>query len=81
MSAYFDEIFSKCEYGFRKEYSTQQCLLALLEKWKTSVDKGKVFEAFLTDFSKACNCLNHELFIAKLDAYEFTLPALKLVYD
>ena len=32
MSAYFDEIFSKYQYGFRKGYSTQQCLLALLEK-------------------------------------------------
>ena len=49
MSANFDEIFSKYQYGFREGYSTQQCILALLEKWKTSVDKGKVFEALLTD--------------------------------
>ena len=32
MSAYFDEIFSKYQNGFRKGYNTQQCLLALLEK-------------------------------------------------
>ena len=31
MSAYFDEIFSKYQYGFRKVYSFQQCLLALLK--------------------------------------------------
>ena len=49
MSAYFDEIFSKYQYGFRKGYSSQQCLLALLEKWKAAVDKGKVFGALLTD--------------------------------
>ena len=41
MSAYFDEIFSKHRYGLRKGYSSQQCLLALLEKWKASVDKVK----------------------------------------
>ena len=35
MSAYFDEIFSKCQYGFRKRYSTQQCLLALLGKMES----------------------------------------------
>ena len=31
--------------------------------------------------SKAFDCLNQELHIAKLNAYGFTLPALKLVHD
>ena len=30
------------------------------------------------DFSKAFNCLSHELLIAKLRAYGFVLPVLKL---
>ena len=81
ISAYFDEIFSKYQYGFRKAYSFQQCLLALLENCKAAADKGKVFGALLTDFSKAFDCLNHELLVAKLNMYGFTLPALKLVHD
>ena len=81
MSASFDEIFLKYQYGFRKGYITQQCLLALLEKWKTAVDKCKVFGALLTDLSKAFDCFNNELFIAKLNVYGFTLPALKLIHD
>ena len=66
---------------FQKGVNTQQCLLALLEKWKTAVDKGKVFRALLTDLPKALDCLNHELLIAKLNAYGFTLPTLKLLHD
>ena len=29
-----------------KGYSTQYCLLAMLKKWKSAVDKGKLFSAY-----------------------------------
>ena len=67
MSIFFYDIFSKYQYGFRKGFSTQQCLLALLEKRKRSTDRGKVFGALLTDISKAFDCLNHDLLKAKLN--------------
>ena len=53
----------------------------MLEKWKRSVDEGKVFDALLKDLSKAFDCLDHELIIAKLNAYGFSLPALRLIND
>ena len=45
--------------------STQQCLLALLGKWKRSIDRRKVVGPLPTDLSKAFFCLNHDLLIAK----------------
>ena len=81
MSQFFDNIFSKSQCGFRKCLSTQQCLLAMLEKWKRSIDNSKMFGALLTDLLKAFDCLDHELLIAKLNAYGFSLTALKLVHN
>ena len=50
-------------------------------KVERSVDKGKTSGALLTDLSKAFDCLGHELLIAKLNAYGFTLPPLKLIQN
>ena len=72
MSTFFDNIFSNEQCGFLKGYSTQHCPLVVLETWKRSADKGKVFGALLTD---------HELLTAKLNAYGFSLPALRLIND
>ena len=71
ISTYFEDILSKYQCGFRKGHSAQHCLLALIEKWKQSVDHGKVFGALLTNLSKPFDCLPHSLFIVKLKAYEF----------
>ena len=43
----------------------------MLECWKKAMDKGKVAGALLTDLSKSFDCINHELLIAKLEAYGF----------
>ena len=53
----------------------------MLEKLKNAANKGKVFSTLLTDLSKAFDCLPNELIVAKLNAYGFNLPALKLMHS
>ena len=61
--------------GFRKGINPQHCLIAMLEKWNLSKDKGDSFRALLTDLSKAFDCLSHELLTVKLAAYGFSRSA------
>ena len=80
MYDYFDSTFSKHQRGFRKGHSPQHCLLYMIEKLKQSRDNNNVFVAVLTDLSKACDCINHELLIAaKLNGYGFVSPSLKFI--
>ena len=51
----------------------------MLDTWKSAVDKGKSFAALLTDLPKAFDCLSHELLVAKLHAYGFSIAVLKLI--
>ena len=78
---FMDQFLPKYQCGFRKGYSTQYCLLAMLEKWKSAVDKGKSFGALLTGLSKAFDCLSHERLLPKLHYYRFIISALRLIHS
>ena len=79
ISNYIENIFSKFQRGFRQHHSAQYCLICMIENWKKSVDKGKTFAALLTNLSKAFDSLSHDLIIANLNAYEFSLSAARLM--
>ena len=68
ISSFFENIFSKYQNGFRKRFSPESCLVAMIEKFKKSLDQGSEYAALLKDLSKAFNCLPHTLIIAKLHA-------------
>ena len=55
--------------------------MAMIEKWCKFLDIGGHAGALLTDLSKAFDCIDHELLIAKLHAYGFDNDALKFIYS
>ena len=67
---------SKLLTDFRKNHSTEHCLVNTLEKWKNTLDKRGFICAILMDLSKASDAMNHDLLIAKLGAYGFQEDAL-----
>ena len=79
MYKYFDQIFSKFQCGFRKGFSTQNCLLYMIENWKKSLDQGGRYGALLTNLSKAFDCIMDDLFTAKLQACGFDNDSLNFI--
>ena len=78
---YVEKYLSPYLFGFRKGHSTEQCLHIMLERWKKALDQKRHVGAALTDLSKAFDCINHELIIAKLEAYGFKHEALTFIYS
>ena len=54
---FMDVLQSKYQRGFRRGFSAQNRLLAILEKQKSSVNKEKAFGTLLTDVLKVFDCL------------------------
>ena len=79
MIAYIEKFLSPYLCGYRKGFNSQYALLAMIEKWKECLDKNGFAGAILMDLSKAFDTINHELLIAKLEAYGFEKNALELV--
>ena len=76
---YMDAFLSPYLCGYRKGYNAQYALLSLIEKWRISLDNHGYGGAILMDLSKAFDTINHELLLAKLNAYGFDRKAVLLI--
>ena len=71
-SNYFEPFFNKILCGYRKAPSRQHALFELLTSWQTLLNRGKFVGSILMDFSKAYDCLKHDLLLSKRQAYSFS---------
>jgi len=81
MYTYIETFLSPFLFGYRKKHSTEQCITVMIEAWKKALDSKYNAGSVLTDLSKAFDCLNHKLLIAKLNAYGFHKDALRFIYS
>jgi len=59
-------ILIECQSGFRKQHSTTTALIAVGDDIKKAIDKGMSTVLVLLDFSKAFDCVHHDLLLTKL---------------
>ena len=78
---YAETFLNKLLRVFLKAHSTQHALFRLLQKWQKELDLSGIVETVLMDLSQAYNCLQHDLVIAKLDAYGLDTNSLRFLFD
>ena len=76
-----EKSFSPFLSAYRKNYSSQNILISLIEEWRKNLGINFVVGAVLTDLSKDFDCKPHYLLMAKLSAYNFSDEALPYIYS
>ena len=77
--SHFDKYLYPFISAYRKNFSTQQVFIRLLEEWREKLDENFIVGAVLMDLSKAFDCIPHDLIIDKLAAYRIERETLRLI--
>ena len=72
-----NNLLYKLQFGFRPEHSTCLALISLIDKITDALEKGDFVLGLFLDFSKAFDCINHEILYLKLEHYGIRGMALK----
>lgn len=78
---YFEsnDLFSKCQFGFRKNLSTTLAINELVQVINNGFEDGLYVHANFHDLTKAFDCVQHDLLLTKLDRYNFSPKSINLM--
>jgi len=65
-------LITDCQHGFQKGKSTVSAIISLVESIIDSIEEGQFVTALFLDYSKAFDCLGHDLISKKLAALGVT---------
>jgi hypothetical protein len=81
MTAYLTQhmLFDNNQSAYRKNHGCPTALLKITDDLYQSMDNGEIGILVLLDYSKAFNCANHDIILAKLKGLGFSNMALRWI--
>ena len=73
------DLFTNCQFDFRKKHSTNNAITYLNELILTELDQNKTVCRIFLDFAKAFDCVNHQILLDKLEYQGVRENAYKLL--
>lgn len=81
LSPYFENIYHKYVFAYRKHHGCDTALLSLTEQFKKELDNHRVVGMVSMDLSKAFDSLPHDLMVMKLREYGIDSKTTNLIKD
>ena len=72
-------ILYRCQFGFRKNYSTSHALIDLINRISSAIDQRETTVGVFLDLSKAFDTLDHQILFTKLEHYGIRDVALQWI--
>ena len=76
-----NEILCEEQFGFRQKVSTSNAIYKLINSILLPLEKNNFVGGLFCDISKAFDCVNHELLLAKLNCYGISGTSNKLIHS
>lgn len=69
-------LLANAQHAYRPGHSTSTALIHMTDEWLACLDNKKLVGAVLIDFTAAFDVIDHDILMAKLKCYGFSLTAL-----